>query len=154
MNDPHIEAIEARVKNLELDSYQQTQAIAALQSALEIERQINQQQTESIARRQQVLIRTERQTRRGLEVLVVALLGFFGFCLIILAGLKLEGEWGTFALPENFFESGALVVGVAAGAKYVLDRSRETRETPPAYREPPPLTAPQGKRILIEQDLE
>jgi hypothetical protein len=112
-----VDALEARMKQLE--------------AALEIERKINQAQTETLARRQQALIRHERQTRRGLEVLAAALLGFLGFSLVVLSGLRLEFGWGTFALPANLFESGALVAGATAAAKYFLDRQRESTETPP-----------------------
>lgn len=117
-----LDDLEARLKNLEV--------------AFEAERAINAQQAETIAQqaeaiavRQRALIRHEQQTRRGLEVLTVAVLGFLGFCLVILTGLKLQFGWGTFELPANLLESATLSAGVAAIAKYALDRRRSE---PPA----------------------
>lgn len=92
------------------------EAIEALKKELEIERTLNAEQQKAIAQH-------IRENRRSIDTIGAALLGFAGFSLvIILAGLRLEWEGGSFALPETFLEWALGASGASMVATQLLDR--------------------------------
>ncbi|HIK42162.1 hypothetical protein [Thermoleptolyngbya sp. M55_K2018_002] len=90
--------------------------IEVLEQALELERSLNAEQQQAIAQH-------IRQNRRSIDTIGAALLGFAGFSLvIILAGLRLEWQGGSFALPETFLEWALGASGASMIATQLLDR--------------------------------
>lgn len=115
-----LDAIAGLMEKLSLELL--AREIMALRTELEEQKRVNKEQSELLQKRQASLLKQQQESRRGLEVLTVAILGFFLFILTILTGLRLELGWASFQIPPNLLESGAIVAGITAATKYFMDK--------------------------------
>lgn len=102
------------------DDLNLVERIETLERALELERSLNAVQQQSI--NQHI-----RQNRRNLDTLTAAALGLLGFAIVAIAGLNLEWEGGSFALPESLLQAGLAAItasGVSGGVVNMMNRAK------------------------------